>query len=64
MDLLRRAAGKDPAIGHDDHGVAKVHHHFHVMLDDEDGATVAKSRGKKRGELLAAFVAVALRQHV
>ena len=35
-----------------------------VMLDDEDGATVAKSRGKKRGELLAAFVAVALRQHV
>ena len=39
-DLVRLAVGDHRALGHHDHPVGVVHHHLHVVLDEQEGDPV------------------------
>ena len=39
-DLVRLAVGDHLALGHHDHPVGVVHHHLHVVLDEQEGDPV------------------------
>ena len=73
-----RAGGSGPDRGGGDHATIEVagqagespaiaidhNQSVGVMVDDEGGAKVAEAKGKKQGELVDNFVAIALRHHV
>ena len=63
-DLVRLAVGDHPALGHHDHPVGVVHHHLHVVLDEQEGDSLLTAQAlhvveQPASEGLAATVMVA-----